>query len=92
MGQILRAAGVPGGKYRIDGKGTVIFTLPNGDSIRDNGKEIHFSATNGQAKQIAERLAQAKWGHNVMLDNGVLRSKALSYTPPQVIQSKGLNR
>ena len=92
MAEILRAAGVTGGRYRIDGKGAVIFTLPNGSSVRDNGKEIHFSASNDQAKQIAEKLAQAKWGNNVKLDNGVLKSKALIYTPPQIVQSKGMSR
>ena len=92
IAEILRTADISGGKYRIDGKGTVILTLPNGGNIRDNGREIHFSASNDQAKQIAAKLAQAKWGNNAQLDNGVLKSKAFSFMPSQTIQSKGISR
>ena len=40
--------------FEVDSKGTVIFTLPNGGKIRDDGQEIHFSAHDPEAakKQI----------------------------------------
>ena len=92
MTEIFRASGVKGGKYRVDGKGTVIFTLPSGGSIRDTGKEVHFSSQDDQAKSIAEKLAQAKWGNDIHLDGGVLKRKSMTYTPIQRTQDKGLSR
>jgi hypothetical protein len=32
----------PAWKYRLDGKGTVIFTLPDGGIIRDSGTPLEF--------------------------------------------------
>ena len=92
MAEIFRTAGVKGGKYRVDGKGTVIFTLPNGGSIRDTGKEVHFSRQDDQTKSIAEKLAQAKWGNDTHLDGGVLKRKSMVYAPIQRAPDKGLSR
>ena len=92
MTGIFRAAGVKGGKYRVDGKGTVIFTLPNGGSIRDTGKEIHFSRQDDQTKSIAKKLARAKWGNDIHLDGGILKRKSMTYTPIQRSPDKGLSR
>jgi len=92
MSEIFRQEGVKGGRYRIDGKGTVIFTLPSGGTIRDNGKEIHFSSQDDQAKAIAEKLAKLKWGNNVQIEGGVVKSKSLSYTPIQRSPSLGQSR
>jgi hypothetical protein len=92
IAEIFKAAGVKGVSYRIDKKGTVIFTLPNGDSIRDNGKEIHFSNRHDQTKLLAEKLAQAKWGHDVHLDGSVLKRKPITYPPIQRAPDKGLGR
>lgn len=92
VAEIIRGEGINGGRYRIDGKGTVIFTLPSGGTIRDNGKEIHFSAQDEQAKAVAEKLAKLKWGNNAQLDGGVLKSKSLSYTPIRKAPTQGLSR
>jgi len=44
-------------KYSIDAKGTVIFTLPSGGTIRDTVSAIHFSAWDKNAKIMAALLA-----------------------------------
>jgi hypothetical protein len=92
MVEINQKVGVKDMRYRIDGKGTVFFILPNGSTIRDNGKEIHFSAQDDQAKAIAEKLAQAKWGQNIQLDGDTVKSKSLAYTPIQRSTGKGMSR
>jgi len=48
-----------------DAKGTVIFTMPKGGTIRDTGSEIHFSPHDEKAKELAQNLAQIKWGPSV---------------------------
>jgi hypothetical protein len=45
--------------FRIDTKGTVIFILPGG-TIRDTGREIHFSAGVEKIKELALKLAQSQ--------------------------------
>jgi hypothetical protein len=47
---------------RIDGKGTVIFTLPGGGSIRDTGREIFYSSHDEKAQEVALQYADKKWG------------------------------
>jgi beta-lactam-binding protein with PASTA domain len=47
-------------RYAIDAKGTVIFTLPSGGTIRDTGTEIHFSPYDEKARILAEKLSRAK--------------------------------
>lgn len=49
--------------FEVDSKGTVIFTLPNGGKIRDDGLKIHFSAHDPEAvkKQIlVENMASRR--------------------------------
>jgi hypothetical protein len=61
-------------KYRLDNKGTVIFSLPGGGIIRDSGAAIHFRpGSDGQAKVVAEKLAQARWGQAVNLAGQTLK-------------------
>ena len=60
-------------KYNIDAKGTVIATLASGGTIRDTGKELHFSSHDQAAKKLAHGLANMKWGRNVDVDGSVLR-------------------
>jgi len=55
-------------KFRIDTKGTIIFTLPDGGTIRDSGQEIHFSAHNTQAMALALKLAESRWGKTMLSD------------------------
>ena len=65
---------ISGFKYTIDTKGTVIFTLPGGGIIRDDGREILFSGRNAEAKQVASQYAKLKWGERTMLnDNAITR-------------------
>ena len=49
-------------KYTIDGKGVVIFKLPDGGTIRDSGRKLHCSAHGLRVKEIAEKYAQTRWG------------------------------
>ena len=62
-------------KYTIDAKGTVIFNLPKGGTIRDTGTEIHFSSNDDKVKDLAQKLALAKWGPSVDLTGPVLKQK-----------------
>lgn len=50
--------------YKLNAKGIVIFYLPSGDTIRDTGKEIHFSQFDKKASEIAVKFAKVKWGKN----------------------------
>ena len=68
-------------QYTIDTKGTIIFKLPDGGTIRDAGTEVHFSALNDQARRMGTKLAQIKWGQAVSIDNGVLINANHSITP-----------
>jgi hypothetical protein len=61
-------------QYTIDSKGTIIFKLPNGASIRDTGSEIHFTIHNEQAKCIATKLAKDRWGQSVSIEGSILKN------------------
>jgi hypothetical protein len=76
--------------YSIDSKGTIIFKLSSGASIRDTGTEVHFTANNEQAKHIASKLAHARWGSKTQIEGCVVKSKSLLYTPPQRSYDSGL--
>ena len=73
-------------RHRVDHKGTVIFYLPGGGSVRDAGREIHFSAHDLAALNLAEKLAAVKWGRGAVLADGVFRFA------PQTEQEKVLSR
>ena len=53
-------------KHHIDNKGTVIFTLGNGGSIKDSGKQVWFSKDK-VAQEAALSFAKMKWGKNVQI-------------------------
>ena len=57
---------------RIDNKGTVIFTLPSGGTVRDTGKEVLFFAHDKAAGEAARQYAVKKWGKAVRLESNVL--------------------
>ncbi len=60
-------------RFRIDGKGTVIFNVPGG-AIRDNGREITFSAGSGAIKDLALKFAKKRWGdHSILSDSNTIR-------------------
>lgn len=61
-------------RHRVDRKGTVVFTLQNGASVRDNGTDILFSAGSESARQTALLYARKKWGKRIMLEaNRIVR-------------------
>ena len=80
-------------KYSIDAKGTLIFKLPDGGSIRDTGSEVHFSADNELAKRLSTKLAQARWGQSVALDGNVFKNSLyISPRQPEQSASMGMSR
>ena len=79
-------------KYVIDAKGTVIFTLPKGGSIRDTGTEIHFSPHDEKTKFLAQKLAQAKWGASADLTSQTLKQKQSVEVTAHQVRSGGLSR
>ena len=73
---------------RIDGKGVVIFTLPNGGSIRDTGKELFYSAHDKKAHGVALAYAALKWGKNIAQEQG----KILFHRAQEIERGKERNR
>lgn len=57
-------------KRHVDGKGVVIFTLPNGGTIKDTGKEIFYSGQDQKAQEVAMRYAYKKCGKQVTEEQG----------------------
>ncbi len=93
MREIFKSEGIKAElQYIIDAKGTLIFKLPDGTTIRDTGTEVHFTANNEQAKHIASQLVQVKWGNNTQIEGGVVKPKSLLYTPPQKSHDNSLNQ
>ena len=67
-------AHIRGFSATVDGKGTVIFSLPGGGRIMDSGKELFFSGNNDAARHVAVRYAQKKWGKSLHVDgNKIVR-------------------
>ena len=62
-------------KYTIDAKGTVIFTLPSGGTVRDTGQCIHFSACDKKAKIIAGLLAEKRYNQKNELEGIVFQQE-----------------
>ncbi len=74
-------------RQRIDHKGTVIFSLADGAHIRDNGRDIFFTAGSENARQAALRYARQKWGRNLHCDGcRIIRQ------PEQVRERPGVER
>ncbi|WP_022657485.1 TraI/MobA(P) family conjugative relaxase [Desulfovibrio desulfuricans] len=68
-------------KHRVDGKGAVVFTLPNGGTVRDSGKEMFFTAQDKTAEAVAKGYAQKKWGKALLLvGNRIRREPGFEYT------------
>lgn len=59
---------IVGFRHSVDHKGTVIFTLPDGGVIRDQGKELFFSARDETARSVALLYARRKWGIGISLE------------------------
>ena len=74
---VLRMEQVADGfRHHVDRKGTVVFTLQDGSSVRDNGKDVLFSSSSESARQTALFYARKKWGKRIMLKvNRIVRQQ-----------------
>jgi len=88
MNELLDREGSSPLKYRIDAKGTVIFYLPGGGSIRDTGREIHFSPQPPATGELARKFAAARW-KGLSLNEGGTK---LAFIAPEKKQFQGLSR
>lgn len=80
MEQVLQnsVGGDSGFRHHVDHKGTVVFTLEDGGSIRDSGGDILFSARSESARQAAVLYARKKWGRQIVLEeNRIIRQQEL---------------
>jgi hypothetical protein len=68
MESLAGEAGIAGFRHRVDHKGAVIFSLPGGGAIRDEGKELFFTAQDETARRVALAYARKKWGRSVHLE------------------------
>jgi len=78
-------------KYTIDAKGTVIFTLPSGGTVRDTGTAIHFRAWDKRARIMAGLLAQNRWGQRAELAGNSLKAKPTLESAVTPSKSGGLS-
>ncbi len=46
---------------RVDNRGNILYTLPDGGMVKDNGRKIHFSP-DAQSQKVALALARRKYG------------------------------
>lgn len=71
MEQVLQEAGLDPTEYRhhVDRKGAVVFTLQDGSTVRDSGKDVLFSAASDSARQTAMLYAWRKWGRSITISN-----------------------
>ena len=75
-------------KHHIDSKGTVIFTLPNGKTVRDTGKAIHFG-DDALAREVAFLLAKSKWGNKTQFkDNQIVFAPGVNLSRKQSWQER----
>lgn len=49
-------------KASISPSGVLVLALPSGGTVRDNGKQIYFSAFDAQAGDVAREYAKIRWG------------------------------
>ena len=64
-------------RHHVDRKGVVVFTLQDGGKVRDNGKDILFSANSEPARQTALLYARKKWRQRITLEeNKIVRQEA----------------
>ena len=73
-------------KHQIDNKGTVIFTLPNGKTLRDTGKTVYFG-NDKLAQEVANLYAKSKWGNKTQIkDNQVVFAPGVKMSKGQSLQ------
>ena len=87
MLELFKREGLKEPQYTIDAKGTIIFKLPDGGSIRDAGAEIHYSHGYDQAERLAHKLAQFRWGQSVAMAGSVLRNSLFIHSRQQQVPS-----
>ena len=63
-----------GVRHTIDNNGIVIFTLPEGGTIRDTGKKLHFSLDESTQK-AAIIYGQARFGKDIQLKDNTIERK-----------------
>ena len=63
-----------GVRHTIDNNGIVIFTLPEGGTIRDTGKKLHFSLDESTQK-AAIIYGQARFGKEIQLKDNTIERK-----------------
>jgi hypothetical protein len=76
MREVLEAAPEQSGcgfKYTIDTKGTIIFRLADGRTIRDTGQAIHYSSHHDEVKDLALKYAAARWRRALVNQDGVIQ-------------------
>lgn len=62
-------------RHYVDRKGAVVFTLQDGSTVRDSGKDVLFSAASDSARLTAMLYAKKKWGKQVVLEGSrIIRS------------------
>ncbi len=79
---------IPPIQTKIDAKGTVIFTLPSGGTIRDTGAEIHYSPHDPTARELAQKFATLKWGQMAETTENSLKFKQKT----KIVERSGLGR
>ncbi len=78
-------------KYRVDGKGTILFSLPDNITIRDSGQAIHFLANTDKAEALATKLAKARWGQSASLEGSKLMKAPVAEQQIQQDRSMGFS-
>jgi hypothetical protein len=92
MESLVAEGAIPGFSHKVDNKGAVVFTLPGGGTIRDQGKALFFTAASEETRKTAMRYARKKWGKAILIEGNRIvrepeRDKAL-----EAEQHKGLER
>lgn len=64
-------------RFHIDTKGTIIFTLSSGGTIRDTGQSLYFTVSDKTAREIAQRYAKRN-GENIFASPVMKYKEALS--------------
>ena len=76
MAQVLQEKGLGtfGARHHVDRNGAVVFTLQDGASIRDTGRNILFSVRSKVAREVALLYARKKWGKHIRMEtNRIVR-------------------
>jgi hypothetical protein len=63
-----------GVRYAIDNNGIVIFTLPEGGTIRDTGRKVHFSLDD-TTQEAAIIYGQARFGKDIQIKDNTIERK-----------------